>query len=155
MTDRSYTEQEKRHGVRVYLLCGSFVKAGVELGIPHQTITSWKFNNREWWDRTCNELITEIEGEYRPGWVRVMGKAVEALEERLENGNTVLTKAGQTRIPVPAREVAVIAGIAADKLKQFGLMAPAAKISSEDRQRELRQIAQADRQAREAPKSVQ
>lgn len=148
MTDRTYTPEERREIVRQLLLLGTMGRVSEALGVPESTIKSWKFSQREWWDRTINELVTEMEGDYRPNWVRVMGKAVEAIEDRLVNGETKLTKDGPIRIPVSAKDVAVIAGIAADKLKQFGLTTPAKGESAEERQERLRKVAQEDRAAR-------
>jgi hypothetical protein len=151
MPQAGYTEAEKREALRCYLVQGTYQKAADASGIPLNTIRSWKHLEREWWDRVCNELITELEGEYRPGWVRVLGKAMEAMEDRLEGGDYVLTKEGLKRVPVKGKELGIILGIAADKLKSFGLMAPvkAAKAVAEERQERLVAIAQADRAQRE------
>jgi hypothetical protein len=148
MPQPGYTDAEKREVLRQYLVLGTYQKAADASGVPLSTIRSWKHLEREWWDRTCNELITELEGEYRPGWVRVLGKAMEAIEDRIEHGDHVLTKEGLRRVPVKGKELGVILGIAADKLKSFGLTAPVAKVSQEERSERLRAIAEADRAQR-------
>lgn len=150
MAQAGYTDAEKREVVRQYLVRGTYQKAADATGVPLNTIRSWKHETREWWDRVCNELITELEGEYRPGWVRVLGKAMEAIEDRIENGDHQLTKDGLVRVPVKGKELGVILGIAADKLKSFGLMAPVkTQQVAEERQERLRAIAEADRAARQ------
>jgi hypothetical protein len=151
MANRPYTSEEKRAAVKAYLETGRYSTAGERCGIPQQTIASWKCLEREWWDRTVNELVTELEGEYRPGWVRVLGKAMQAIEDRIDHGDHQLTKEGLVRVPVKGKELGVILGIAADKLKQFGLVAPATgtKRVAEERQERLRAIAEADRAQRE------
>lgn len=146
MSDRNYTPEERREVLKQYLLLGTFRAAAEATGTPENTIRSWKHLMREWWDRTQNELITEMEGEYRPGWVRVMGLAVEALKDRLEHGDTKLTKDGMVKVPVSAKDTAVIAGIAADKLKQFGVK-PAQGEDAVKRRSELAALAKKDREA--------
>lgn len=141
----AYTEAERREALRQYLLLGTYRAASEAVAIPEQTMRSWKHNDREWWDRVQNELITQIEGDYRPGWVRVLGKAVEAMQERLDKGDTKLTKEGLVRVPVPAKEAAVIAGIAADKLRQFGAK-PALSEDAQKRRKELAELAKQDRE---------
>jgi hypothetical protein len=143
-----YTESERREAVREYLLRGSYVAVEEALGVPRQTVAGWKHDQREWWEKTVAQLIVEIEGDYRPGWVRVLGKAVEAMEDRLDHGDTKVTKEGAIKVPVSAKEAAVIAGIAADKLKQFGIGTPAKGETAEERQERLRRLAQEDRAAR-------
>jgi hypothetical protein len=148
MPNPGYTDAERLEVMRQYLLLGTTRAASEATGVPEGTIKSWKTLYREWWDRTVNELITELEGDYRPGWVRVLGKAMEAIEDRIVHGDHVLTKDGLKRVPVKGKELGIILGIAADKLKQFGLTTPSVKEAQEKRQERLRAIAEADRAQR-------
>jgi hypothetical protein len=150
MPDRTYTPEEKRECLKQYLLLGTYSAAAEATGVPINTIRSWKHVDREWWDRTQNELITEMEGDYRPGWVRVLGKAIEAIEDRIENGDTVVTKAGLARVPVKGKDLGVLAGIAADKLKQFGVK-PAVPDDVAKRRKELQELAKKDQELAQLP----
>jgi hypothetical protein len=127
--------------VRLYLLHGTVDRVSQDTGIPIPSIMNWKNRDRAWWDRTCAELIVEIEGNYRPGWVRVLGKAIEVMEKRLEEGDPKVAKDGKVVMQgVPAKEAAVIAGIAADKLKQFANV-PGKPESREERRERLKAVA--------------
>jgi hypothetical protein len=143
-----FTEAEKREVLRQYLLLGSVSRASEATGVAESTIKAWRYNTKDWWDRTVNELVTEMEGDYRPNWVRVMGKAVEAIEDRLTEGDERLVGKERVRVKVSAKDASVIAGIAADKLKQFGLIAPAQAQSAEERRQKLAEIARQDRENR-------
>jgi len=88
-------------------------------------------------------LIVEIEGNYRPGWVRVLGKAIEVMEKRLDEGDPKVTKDGVVMVGVPAKEAAVIAGIAADKLRQFANV-PQTPETQEARRIRLKAVATSD-----------
>lgn len=144
----AFSEGEKREVLRQYLLLGTVRAASEATGVSEGTIKSWRYNTKEWWDRTVNELVTEMEGDYRPNWVRVMGKAVEAIEDRLTNGDERIVGREKVRIAVTAKDCSVIAGIAADKLKQFGLIAPSQAQSPEERRQKLAEIARQDRENR-------
>jgi hypothetical protein len=140
VNSESYSEDERREAVKLYLTLGSFEKASEGSGIPVGTIASWKSKDRPWWDRVCAELVVEIEGNYRPGYVRVLGRAIEVMEDRLEHGDPKLTKDGVVRVGVSAKEAAVIAGIASDKLKQFAQV-PVSPETQEARRRRLKLVA--------------
>lgn len=146
MPERLYSPEEKREALKQYLLLGTYQKVSEATGISVNTLRGWKHHEREWWDLTQNELITELEGDYRPGWMRVLGKAMEAIEDRIDGGDYVLTKEGIVRVPVKGKELGVIMGIAADKLKQFAVK-PVTVEDAGKRRKDLAELAKEDRKA--------
>ena len=143
--------------MQCYLSTGFYKKASAASGVPWQTIAFWK-NSAPWWDEMCAKLTMEMEEQYRAGWRKVLGGSLEAIEDRLLNGNHVMTKEGIVRIPVQAKDAVVIAGIACDKLRvSLGLPTRITKSASDiDRMAALREAAMADQAARKKlPESLQ
>jgi hypothetical protein len=115
---RAYTLDQRHEAVTAYVVLGSFKKASDMTGIPWQTIAAWKHVDPEWWERTEAEVIEQIESDRRAGKRRVLGKALDVIEQRLEKGNPVLTKEGKiVRVPVGLKDAVVAFGVISDKAR--------------------------------------
>lgn len=154
-----YTDEQKETAVRCYLAGGSYAKAEALSGVKKEAIALWKHRNPEWWEEMVQKISAEMEQETQSGWRRVLGKALNVMEDRLENGNHQLiqfkgadgkVETRLERVPVPAKDAVVIGGIAADKLRvSMGLPNRiTGKVEDNDRLEELRKLAEASRAAR-------
>lgn len=159
-TRRQYDDDERENAVRCYVAGGSYRKAEAMCGVPKEVIAVWKHRDPQWWEDTITKIHMEMEEQYRAGWREVLGLGLDAMQDRLRNGNHVPVKTknedgsyGYTmlRVPVPAKDAVVISGIAADKLRvSMGLPNRiTGKVEDNDRLEELRKLAEASRKARE------
>jgi hypothetical protein len=161
MRENRWNEAERRAVVKAYLLLGTIEKASQATGVAEGTIKTWRYGNPEWWAETADSITQEMEGQYQSGWRRVLGKAVEQMEDRLSNGDEKLLRDGtKVRVLIAAKEAAVIAGIAADKLRvSMGLPTRITQKADVDRLAKLRKIAEDSRakaeEAKELPQTVQ
>jgi hypothetical protein len=147
---KKYTPEQKEHAISCYLATGSYTKAAALCDMPWQTIALWKHRDPRGWEEIVGKLNAEMEEQYRAGWRNVLVRSLDVMQDRLENGNHVLTKDGIVRVPVPAKDAVVIGGIAADKLRvSMGLPNRiTGKVEDNDRLDELRKLAEASRKAR-------
>ena len=120
-----YTDEDRRRAVLEYALTGSFTKVAKSMGIPRRTINDWK--QSEWWDEMDAAVRHEKNDQILAKNEEILDLAQRELVERLENGDTQLvrTKDGvkKHRVPVKAKELGIIGGIAFDK-RQIGLNQP-------------------------------
>ena len=120
-----YTDEDRRRAVLEYALTGSFTKVAKSMGIPRRTINDWK--QSEWWDEMDAAVRHQKNDQILAMNEEILDLAQRELVERLENGDTQLvrTKDGvkKHRVPVKAKELGVIGGIAFDK-RQIALNQP-------------------------------
>lgn len=146
-----YSEDERENAVRCYVAGGSYSKAEAMCGVPKTAMAVWKHRDPQWWEDTIAKIHMEMEEQYRAGWRQVLGLGLDAMQDRLLNGNHVLQRDGTiVRVPVQAKDAVVIAGIAADKLRvSMGLPNRiTGKVEDNDRLEELRKMAETSRAAR-------
>lgn len=165
--------EEREEAVRAYLATGDCAKAAKLTGLPERTIQTWR--TAAWWDEVAARVCQELEEAYRAGWRGCLSGALDVMQDRLEKGNYATdrgrpcyeTEADGTfkrdaegrlipiRVPVPAKDAIVIAGIAQDKLRlSLGLPTSITKREGdEDRLSKLRKKAEEDRANRAPPKA--
>jgi hypothetical protein len=154
-----YTDEERENAVRCYVAGGSYSKAEAMCGVPKTAMAVWKHRDPQWWDDTITKIHMEMEEQYRAGWREVLGLGLDAMQDRLRNGNHMPIKVKKedgtfdyemVRVPVPAKDAVVISGIAADKLRvSMGLPNRiTGKVEDNDRLESLRKMAEASRAAR-------
>ena len=112
-----YTDEDRRTAVLEYSLTGSVKEAAKRADIPRTTISDWK--KTAWWEEMLVKVRHEKEARILADNERIMDLAQREIEDRLANGDVQLvrTKDGvkEHRVPVKARDAAVIKGIAEDK----------------------------------------
>lgn len=117
-----WKDADKSRGVAAYVSIGSFTKAAAITGIPENTLRLW--SKQEWWAEESLRVVKVDSDELTSTFTRIAKKASAELEDRLDNGDEVLTKDGEIKMKkIPGRELAIIAAVAADKRKQ-GLEQP-------------------------------
>lgn len=97
-----------------YLMTGSTEEAGRMVNVPGRTIRSW--TQESWWEDVIKEAQTVKQKELDAIWTGLIHKAADKLRTTIDEGETVLTKTGETKkIPVKAKDLAIIMSIAVDK----------------------------------------
>lgn len=97
-----------------WLITGSIDKASKLCNIPPRTIRDW--TKTEWWEDVIREAQTIKQKEIDARWTGLIHTATEQLQDRIDNGETVIDKFGKERkLPIKAKELAIILSIAVDK----------------------------------------
>lgn len=146
---RIYSEEEKREAVALHVIWGTQSKVAELTGIPQRTISDWM--KADWWAEYRSQLIRATGDEAGATFRRIMRKASEEIEDRLDNGDIYLDRKGnEKRKPVPAKELAVIMAIATDKdriLRGEPTSISAKATDLKDKAREFEAIAQGEKKA--------
>lgn len=117
-----YTRQHVIEAATHYVATGSTTLAAAAAGVPESTFRDWR--NYPWWDAVTVEIRRAKQDELDGALTGLIHKAVSAASERLESGDSRLVKRrgedGQdrvelVRVPVSAKDAAIVAAIAADK----------------------------------------
>lgn len=105
----NWTLETKISMVQRLLVHGNARRATEELGVPWDTYQDWR--RAEWWSELIEEVKLQQRLELNNRLGTVVDKALEILEDRMENGDLVLNqKTGQiVRRAIPARDAARIA----------------------------------------------
>lgn len=111
MTD--YTVEDKIEAAIAWLITGSSVEAGKLSGVNDRTIRNWM--QQTWWEDILKEAQGRKQKELDALWTGLIHKTATEIKDRIDNGETVITKTGEKKIPVKAKDLAVIMAIAVDK----------------------------------------
>ena len=110
-----YTDKEKLNAVCVFAVAGNSRRVAEITKIPEATIRTWKAT--EWWNEAMSRIITEQDEELNSKLTKLVDKAVDEVNDRLENGNYVYNPKLDKLIrkPVDAKELAIVTAISIDK----------------------------------------
>jgi hypothetical protein len=110
-----YTPEQKIEAVSLYVLYGNMKKVSLATGLPWALIRGWKTKTK-WWDGVYQEIVRAKNDELQGVMTQILDKAMTEIQDRIENGNEVVNKEGEKhRVKVPAKELALVAGIMFDK----------------------------------------
>lgn len=110
-----YSDEDRRRAVATWLVTGSDVQTAKHTGIPASTIQCWRAKS-EWWVALVGEVQDEHQAELDASYTRIIRRTQEAIEDRLDNGDTVMYRDGETaQKPIAAKDLAVIGAIQFDK----------------------------------------
>lgn len=113
----NWKQEDKQRAVAAYAATGSFLKSAKLIGIPEATIRYW--SKQEWWEEELRRADSSDTNELKSTYTRIAKRAGELLEDRLENGDDVVTKMGEiVKRQIPGKELAIISAVAADKRRQ-------------------------------------
>lgn len=94
-----------------YVTCGSIKKTSRNTGVDRQTMRTWMRSS--WWPAVA-EACAELQAhKFRGRLYHIMDKALAALEERIEEGDVVLTRNGREMLPIKGKDLMAIAASAA------------------------------------------
>lgn len=110
-----YSDEQRREAVIHYLASGKYSITAKRTGIPITTICYWR--NSDWWDDVAASVRAGLEDESRAKLQAITHKALDSAIDRLDNGETYVSKGEQIRVPVKARDAMLIAAMAYDKLR--------------------------------------
>lgn len=110
-----HSAEKKLELVSLFLQYGSLRKASMEVGISYNITRYWK--DEPWWKKAIAELKKRKRSERDHKIDKIIDKSLDAVEERIDNGDYVYDqKTGEVvRKPVSLREVR---GVANDLLQR-------------------------------------
>lgn len=112
----AWKNADKGRAVAAYAALGSYLKAERVTGIPQNTIRFWA--KQEWFAEELLRAKQADTDELGSTFTRIAKKAASELEDRLEQGDQVVTKEGRVILrKISAKEAAIVAGVAVDKRK--------------------------------------
>jgi len=108
--------EEKR--IEVVALYAAGMTSPVELErltkIPAATIKDWK--TQDWWVEKLELVHTSIDQDIVSKQTQIVDKALEQIQDRLQNGECILTRTGEIkRKPVSMRDANIVATTVVDK----------------------------------------
>jgi len=112
-----YDDIAKINAAYLYAASGNYSKVARDTNIPRTTIVSWAKDSPVWVDSLV-KARQEISDEILAYNLEIVIKTNEQIIDRIDNGDTVLTKDGkQVRVPMKGRDLAVVSGIKEDKAR--------------------------------------
>ena len=112
-TGSKYSDEDRRRAVLEYSIYGVMSKVSKSTGIPEPTLSKWK--NSDWWVSLRVEVETEKEEHILAQHTAIVEKVGEEIQDRLDNGDTQLVQGKPVKVPVKARDLALVGGISFDK----------------------------------------
>jgi hypothetical protein len=136
-----YTDKEKLNAVCVFAVAGNSRRVAEITKIPECTIRAWKAT--EWWNDVMSRIITEQDEELGGKLTSLVNKAVEQVNDRLDNGNYVYNPKLDklVRKPVDAKELAIVTAISIDK-RQLLRGQPTSRIATVSQDERLKGLAE-------------
>jgi len=112
-----YDDTAKINAAYLYAACGNYSKVARDTNINRNTIMSWAKDSVVWVE-ALGKAQQEISDEILAYNLKIVVKTNEQIIDRIDNGDTVLTKDGkQVRVPMKGRDLAVVSGIKEDKAR--------------------------------------
>lgn len=108
-----YSDEERRQAVIQYAIHGSCSKVAELTEIPESTLGNWK--DQPWFQSMLGDLRARTSDRFHARAEALIEEHFDQLEDRLKNGDTVLTKQGTTTIPVRARDLVFSFAVLFDK----------------------------------------
>lgn len=108
-----YSAAERRAAVGLFVVLGNIERVAQACSIPARTIRDWA--KQPWWADLVAEVRQEKQEAIDGALTEVIHSAVEALKDRIANGELVLSNGKLIRKPISARDAALVAAIAFDK----------------------------------------
>lgn len=109
-----YTDKERIEVATLYAALGSVKAVGALTRVSEGTIRGW--TKEEWFRTLLDEIRAENDQAIDAKFTDIVGKTLDQLSDRVENGDHVLTKSGEVvRVPVKARDLSIVAAINIDK----------------------------------------
>lgn len=131
-----YTDEDRRAAVAHWLLAGSVAAVSRATGIPERTIRHWM--QTAWWDALMAEVGREKGAEIDAQLSRIITSALDAVEDRLENGEAL---PDGRRVPLRTADLVGILRLALDRrmrLQALGTSTPAPRMPLYDLAEALR-----------------
>lgn len=140
--DHHYTAYERLDVLMAYVATGKPMKVASLTNVPYSTIIAWK-NKSKWWKPALREIRKQKDDELDARLSAIIEKSLNEMDDRLENGDEIIDKDGNTiRRKVSFKDLSV-AGVAVSFDKRaLGRGEPTARIeqvSDAERTKRLQQ----------------
>jgi hypothetical protein len=135
-----YTWEHKIRIVATMLATGNMAHAAREHKVDYSTLMDWK--KRPWWPKLLAEVKQAARGELQTKMSKIVSKALDAVEDRIENGEVILNnKTGELlRKPASLRDVNTVASSMLTQQIQIEKLEKGATIQQETMQELLKQL---------------
>ncbi len=112
-----YDDTVKINAAYLYAASGNYSQVARDTNISRPTLMGWA-KDSEVWLEALDKARQEISDEILAYNLEIVIKTNEQIIDRIDNGDTVLTKDGkQVRVPMKGRDLAVVSGIKEDKAR--------------------------------------
>ena len=113
--NKHWSESQRLEAVTTYLAIGNVTATAAALSIPLPTLKRWR--QEDWWKTYEEELKHEESLQVSNRLKKIINRALDVTEDRLDNGNFQLNqKTGElVRIPVNAKDASKIANDMLDR----------------------------------------
>lgn len=110
-----WSEKKRLEVLTTFLATGSQAYTAAITGVPEETVRSWR--KSDWWAERTKELQTENNIVLDQKLTKVMDKALDAVMDRLENGEYIVdSRTGEIkRVHAKLRDVQKVAADMIDK----------------------------------------
>ncbi len=134
-----WSQEKKVEACTLYAALGSVADVSRLTEVPENVIRGWK--TEQWWIDVSQQVIKEDDDELSTRFTNVVKLALKQLEDKLQNGNTVLNmKTGEKiQVPLTAADLTKVASAMTDK-RQIIQGKPTSRtetVSSDDRLKKL------------------
>lgn len=111
----TWPEKKRMEVLTTFLATGSQAHTAAITGIPEQTIRSWR--KQEWWNERIKEFKSDNTLVLDNKLTKIMDKALDAVVDRIENGEFMYDpRTGEIRrVPAKLRDVQKVASDMIDK----------------------------------------
>jgi len=95
-----WPQSKKTEAVLTWLTCGNLTQTAALIGVGHDTVKKWRAS--PWWTEQVNDFRDNDKVELDARYQKIIRKALDVVDDRLENGNFQMDqKTGQiVRVPV-------------------------------------------------------
>jgi len=108
-----YSDEDRRNAIGHYLVLGSLRRVEDATGIPNQTLSGW--TKTDWWNQAIGKIRAERNDELDNRLSAAVDKALDGIMDRLEHGDAQVIDGEIRRVPIKARDLAVVTGVTFDK----------------------------------------
>jgi hypothetical protein len=110
-----WSEKKRMEVLTTFLATGSQKYTSAITGVPEPTIVSWR--KQEWWKQGMYEIKEESNTQIDSKLTKIMDKALDAVMDRIENGEYMYDpRTGEIRrVPARLRDIQKVAGDTIDK----------------------------------------
>jgi len=113
-----HTIENRYRAAAALVATGNSKDASRESGIPASTIRHWAHNDDDF-QMMCQEIRTEFGERIKHQLAEIIHESANETLDRVMNGDVIRdTKTGElVRVPIKGRDLAIIGGVAFDKLR--------------------------------------
>ncbi len=113
-----YTREDRYKAAAALVATGNSKAASRESGIPASTIRHWSRNDDDF-QLMCQEIRTEYGEKIKYKFAEIISESANQTLDRIRNGDVIRDpKTGElVRVPIKGRDLAIIGGVAFDKLR--------------------------------------